>query len=1692
MPSKNSRPLRWFTFLLLSVFLPGSGAFPLAEHYVPSAGSSFEGYCDLRSGGFASRAADSNPFVQRICRVGEAQHPGPPLLLDDDLQDLSEVQVPFGCTNPSGLRQKEALAVELGAGVWGLSETQLSQATLPASIYQLRSLASTQNRRLRVHAGPGVKTRSTSTWAGSWSGVLTMSDFPSQPVALPWTADMFSTGRVLTTRHLVHNTPVLHTVLYGFPKGPTFPKALELTTRLLNVLSHEIVIGYSGVRMIVGDYNVSSTDLAVFDLWRSYGWRSAQEAAAELWGWTPRPTSKHRCERDLIWLSPEALALMRDISVSHTFAEHATLTVKLGFPTSLSPLRTWYRPAKIPWHLVQESWSADSLPPWQEGGTAEEQYSQIFAAMEVSLTGHLDRDHNGLLDNEKGRAQKCHAEQRASMPPIARPSRHGEVVMRNNLLSTVVTRWFKQLRRLEALRHSIAANSGTDNAHVYQLETWSAILRAPGFEAGFRSWWNNQRLNYVGVNPGLNLPWTIPTHEQISSIFEDFHYCYQCFESWHLRQRGQLLTAKHDRSMKRLYQELRAPRKEGPDLLYYDREYLILAVDPDSAQVHLDKPLDTRGSSTWKLDEEEVKLTQIDGDLCTIEPFGLASVDSVLYQRQFLSDVHEVHHDLLSHWEVRWNAHQEPSDSDWQRITAFFVSFIPKIHFDLPVITVTKWKTALKRYGPTAARGVDGVSHEDLLRLPDSLTQHLLGLLCLIENGESGWPRQLLYGVVISLAKVLDAHQAGSFRPVVIFGTVYRTWASIRSKQLIQQLAPHIPGSCFGFMPQGECAQLWMCLQASVELALMDGTPWCGLSTDLHRAFNTIPRRHSLLLSRRLGIPSTVLTPWHSFLNNCTRSFQVGPYLSRETRSSVGMPEGCSLSVMGMLQLTMSLHVYMKHFSAMTWTMSYVDNICLAAESVGQLAQAWVCLQSFFELWQMIPDKTKSYTWAVQASMRQQLSVFELPSVTHATELGGALTFSSQHRDKHLHARLEPLADLWSRLKRSKAPLVQRMLALPSVFWPKALHGNEAALLHGRHFSSLRTQAVKALGLAKAGVNPILRLTLSSRFENDPEYFHLRRTLHAFRRLCKKEPMTLTHWSYYMRLFDGNLRDGPFSKLLHLCSQIGWELQPPQLLDHDRCAHDLIQMDSRVLDQLLEDAWLQEVARRVSARTTMNDLHGLDPALSAWSHSNLTMQDTCLVASLQSGAFIGSAAHAKFDLTKTGQCEFCSAKDEHQHWLECPGYASLHTDESLMVPWMDLQVSIKAHMLPSRNPWAAQMKQLLLSIPDESASFLSTPGGPEQHIFCDGACTQHVDPLLCRSAWAVLNADTGFHVAAGLVPGLRQTIDVAELYGLLAALQWAAHFQVRVICWLDSAFVVRSVLWLQQHGDVPSQWHNQDLWHRVKSLLEELADLSPHVCWIPSHVDESWSTDPFDDWWIRWNARGDKAAVQSNSSRPTEYWRCFDAMKAHHEATKDILSQLREFYLKVAKLESTSTRLESLPELPEPSENAQIAHFGDLICIGWKHLLIEHFAESPHFPLQFCCDVFTWLGNNEQLHTAPIQVSFLELTLCLVQTPGFRFPFLNSQGSWELWHITDRMERPTVAYLLGMLKRVLVAAFRVCSLDGLLLRKIDLTSMAVAFPCEGMWFSLDRPVLASSRSLLVEFTRSRALRKACDLARPCC
>lgn len=206
------------------------------------------------------------------------------------------------------------------------------------------------------------------------------------------------------------------------------------------------------------------------------------------------------------------------------------------------------------------------------------------------------------------------------------------------------------------------------------------------------------------------------------------------------------------------------------------------------------------------------------------------------------------------------------------------------------------------------------------------------------------------------------------------------------------------------------------------------------------------------------------------------------------------MPEGDSLSVSvyAMVQLDFALHLYMQAFSpAPTRTLSFVDNFMLVAPDPGQLAQTWTCLMAFLELWHMEADSGKTYSWSLSGPHRDQLRLLGFQCVFNATELGGHMTFGGRRSIAHQESRLARLDAKWDRLRLSKAAHAQKLMSLRTVFWPTALHGMEASEIKPKHIATLRSRALKALRIGKAGVNPLLRLSLLPDMTTDPGFFHV-------------------------------------------------------------------------------------------------------------------------------------------------------------------------------------------------------------------------------------------------------------------------------------------------------------------------------------------------------------------------------------------------------------------------------------------------------------------------------------------------------------------------------------------------------------------------------------------------------------------------
>eukprot|EP00435_Cladocopium_sp_Y103_P008022 s1291_g2.t1 len=657
-------------------------------------------------------------FCPPTIRFGEAAHPGP----DDHYAEPAIPEVPprdpsrlrIGCSNPSGFNGKELTALQLGCGIWCYSETHLTSGLQRFSTAILSKAAERMNRHVRAHFGGPVPYRSHSSQAGTWSGVGVLSDFPSREINVAWQRGERSSGRLILTRHLINQLPFMVATCYGFPAGPTWPQARQLTSQLLSVLSQEVVISGSRPRVIAGDFNSTIDQQDEFRLWQSYGWQEIQILANQHWQRPITPTCKGATVVDMMWLLPEAIMLCRNVDSCSTFSEHATL----------------------------------------------------YADFEVHL-------------------------------------------------------WFRQLRRHQSYKHSALANKQTVNAEAYRLNLWTSIKRGRGFDGLFDSWWPRRQ------HQSQHAPASLPL-ATFQIIFLDLQRNFQSFERWHLRQRRKILRLKHARSCLQLFKELRPPQRGQLDLLWHSKDYTILALDLDGRQLHLDQSLGPLDHQLWFINSTQVDIQSVDDDVITLRSLpSHVEVGDVLQCHQYYSTTDQLQQALLELWQPRWQRASQIGSEQWDRITGFIQAYMPPVDFPEPELNCDQWHTALSRFPPRPARGVDGIDVQDLKHLPETITTNLLQMLKSIDGERCHWPDQLLYGTVLSLSKQDQAHLPTHYRPVVILGTVYRTWSRMCALPLLQALSRVVPASAHGFLPGRECVQVWLQLLCFIETCLQQGCCCC-------------------------------------------------------------------------------------------------------------------------------------------------------------------------------------------------------------------------------------------------------------------------------------------------------------------------------------------------------------------------------------------------------------------------------------------------------------------------------------------------------------------------------------------------------------------------------------------------------------------------------------------------------------------------------------------------------------------------------------------------------------------------------------------------------------------------------------------------------------------------------------------------
>ena len=317
----------------------------------------------------------------------------------------------------------------------------------------------------------------------------------------------------------------------------------------------------------------------------------------------------------------------------------------------------------------------------------------------------------------------------------------------------------------------------------------------------------------------------------------------------------------------------------------------------------------------------------------------------------------------------------------------------------VPVLTGVMLRKACLSITPTSP-GLDGWHQSDLHLLAHGapwVFDSLASLLQCIED-TGIWPSAPIAGFTTLIPKEgASVDNPGDLRPLTVLSSIYRVWARLRAQQLAKdwQEAWAHPGLWGGRLNRGAEA-VFLAVRTDLELCPTDQQV-AGLSFDLSKAFDRVPRELLACILQRMNMPLCVWRPYIGMLRSATRRFKLGKHLDQAQPIYGGILQGCPLSMISMnAVINIWLHVVSSQ-APQSFPRAYVDDVSVTVsgsndEITREVVQSVVDVSSaFVAAIGGIMNHSKSFSFGNQC-VKGQLQ----PDLQHCDDfrlLGGSVVF---------------------------------------------------------------------------------------------------------------------------------------------------------------------------------------------------------------------------------------------------------------------------------------------------------------------------------------------------------------------------------------------------------------------------------------------------------------------------------------------------------------------------------------------------------------------------------------------------------------------------------------------------------------------------------------------------------------------------
>ena len=1424
-----------------------------------------------------------------LFRIGEAQHPGPCSV--DDWH--------FGIFNPSGLCSKTDQVVAMPGDVWVASETHLTKSGVTKLRTGLRALGSHYK-----YIVPGAPcSQRSSADVGIYSGVSLISAFPARPLPHDFCQDSFATSRIQVAGVQVGNQWIHVGMLYGVPKGKTHANALFQTEVLLEQLVDRVGQQVCGPRIVCGDFNFEEDCLYQTHRLRELGFVEVQTYAMMKWGLPQVPTGRGTKKLDQIWISRELQAQLLSIDVQHDWwPDHAIVQCRFGGCSVAQQSNFWRLPHRFPW---PQGWEGQiSFDP---SLNLTEAFAKLWIDIEAQAEACVQSKGGAVPGVSKGRAQTL-------QPSVFKPrnvpcklGRQGDINPKFHGASLMHARLFKQLRRVQALARLTAKHSFPIEK---ALDLWQAIKRAPGFAGGFCWWW---MANIVDSPFEAGIPWFLPDNAKIQHMFEALHSFVREFENHLMNTR---VTQAKDRRRQDLNVVFQDCGKEAPlaiDSLVKVSTGTIETVCPDDVSIIFHDPFPLLPRCPVISNGKPLDVIVHSHDQMWLSSIENLQPGDVVSQEQVHSSDNEIITALETVWRQRWIKLSHVQPGQWDQIGSFISHHFRPVEWSFPTITSQQFRRCVETKKRRAATGSDGISRLDMMNLPQSAVDAHVTLLSAVET-QGSWPDQLCTGFVASLDKNKGQTDVDAYRPITIYPLVYRLWSSIRSRQALHCISTELPNSVFGGIPGKQAREVWFAMNQLIEMAHAESASLFGIVLDIRRAFNALPREPIWLLLHRLSFPSHLLRTWSAFVAKQVRRFKVRSSIGAAVPSCTGLPEGCGMSVFGMVLIDLLLDVWLTNMVPSPHRLfSFVDDWQVAFPNLDTFHQVWSAIEAFTRRLDLDLDLGKSYAWGAQTRDRPAMNDLLLSTTLASRILGAHTNFSFRPGNKTLVERINGMKPTWKRLGSSLSPLKAKMLAIRQLAWPRALHGIASVHLGSEHYGHLRTGALRGMKSARVGANPMLHLTSWSPLA-DPEFWAIVDTVRDARAQgnCDQLYCLLQQFSMQSSAVPSN---GPTVILAKRLQRLGWNLSSQGTFVDSIGTIDVLNQHWDAVFSRMQWSWPRVMVTAVAHRKSYTGLQHADIDETRAMLAKFGEADQVFLRCGLDGTLYQDSQKDKQNRGQATLCIHCQQPDSFRHRLwECSTFASARASFQWTSLLPTLPPCLTSHGWAVIPPTWPALVRYFEGVAEPNHVVAAQMEGKQCHLFTDGACSHPTEPKLRYASFAVTVAGTSLNLLehklllAGHVPGQHQTAYRGELYAMLVAIRFAALTHQQVCIWSDNKAVVRRVRSLQAGAGVKPNSSHSDLWGEIHTLLTNCRDRIT-ICKVVSHGAGDKAQSDIEEWAFWHNALVDHAALKYNETRPPVFWELWTKVAMELEHFRKVHHGVLQVILQVGRMGSQLDRV---------------------------------------------------------------------------------------------------------------------------------------------------------------------------------------